>query len=147
MLNSTIDTQNDEILTLKTLVKSKATYNHLPISWITQDIYNTLQNAKTNQEILEKFDWIPQDRLTNLLKNYYLTIEQGLFSSLYSEVGISIKDLKPRILRAINLVSFRDKEKRLIWKLYEQFNDYDDFIIEHNAELIKQIDCLLTSII
>jgi len=141
MLN-TIETHNEKI----NCAAQPSDYGVMPASWIASDIYASLLTTRYNSEFLKKFDSIPQNKLNEILKIYGINNEYGLFSDMYVTLGISIKDLKPRILRIINLVSFKDKEKRKIWELYGDFNDFDDFIEEHNAGIVKQIDSLLKNI-
>ncbi len=144
MLN-TIQNADEEI----SLVKSEkriTDYNIMPASWIAQDMYAMLLNINYNDVFLAKFDKIPQNKINETLKNYFKTSGEGLLTDMYVKLGISIRDLKPRILSIINLVSFKDKEKRAIWKLYDELNDFDDFIENHNALIIKRIDNLLVQV-
>lgn len=139
MLNSTI--KDDNPYCYKDNAESQ--YISMPVSWIVKDIYMTVQNARTNAEVLEKFDKVPADKLTGVLQIYLKVNNIGLFSDLYTNIGVGIKDLKPRILHTIGQVSFNDGDKRKIWDLYAKFNDYDDFIEDHNANIIKEMDSLL----
>lgn len=141
MLNTIQPCDNENVSTIET-----SKYEKMPANWIAQDLYSTLLEVSSNNDFLEKFDSIPQDKLNNTLKNYGKKNEYGLLSAMYIILGIGIRELKPRILRIINLVSFKDKEKRKIWELYGNFNDFDDFIEEHNAGIIKEIDSLLLNI-
>lgn len=141
MINSTI--KEEKFYGLHNTKPNGTQYSKMPVGWIVKDIHSVLINAKCNTEVLEKFDKLPSNKITAVLKQYMQTAEIGLFYDLYVNLGVGIKELKPRILYAVTKVSFKDGEKRKIWDLYADFNDYDDFIEEHNAEIIKQIDELL----
>ena len=117
MLNA-IEHTKDNISLVNTNLKS-TNYELMPASWIARDIYSALLNTHYNNDFL---------------------------TDMYINLGIGIRDLKSRILHIINLVSFKDKEKRAIWKLYGELNDFDDFIEDHNAVIIKKIDSLLVQI-
>ena len=123
-----------------------AKYDFLPVDLIAHEIYSALLNAGYNSDFLAEFDSIPARKINAAMKSYVNAYKSGLLTDMYVKLGIGIRDLKPRILRIINLVSFKDKEKRAIWKLYGEFNDFDDFIEEHNADIIKKIDNLLLQI-
>ena len=100
MLN-TIQNADEEI----SLVKSEkriTDYNIMPASWIAQDMYAMLLNINYNDVFLAKFDKIPQNKINETLKNYFKTSGEGLLTDMYVKLGISIRDLKPRILSIIN---------------------------------------------
>ncbi len=144
MLNA-IEHTKDNISLVNTNLKS-TNYELMPASWIARDIYSALLNTHYNNDFLAKFDNIPQTKLNETLKSYLKFSDAGLLTDMYINLGIGIRDLKSRILHIINLVSFKDKEKRAIWKLYGELNDFDDFIEDHNAVIIKKIDSLLVQI-
>ena len=83
-----------------------AKYDFLPVDLIAHEIYSALLNAGYNSDFLAEFDSIPARKINAAMKSYVNAYKSGLLTDMYVKLGIGIRDLKPRILRIINLVSF-----------------------------------------